>query len=114
MIVSTKKLNNNSNKNLFEVTAMASEDDDLHEYNSPIREIKSELMNIKEMIYLLGHGGSISESIIMNTGALTVYTKLIRSGIHDMYARMFLETAGALNSCSRDIQEIKEKQLKRY
>ena len=109
MIVSTKKLNNGSNKNLFEVTAMASEDDDLHEYNSPIREIKSELMNIKEMIYLLGHGGSISESIIMNAGALTIYTKLIRSGIHDIYARKFLETAGALNSYSGDTREIRER-----
>lgn len=109
MIISTKKMNNGNNKNLFEVTATASKDDNLPEYHSPIKEIKSELMNIKEMIYFLGHGGSISESIITKPGALNVYTKLIRSGIHDAHARAFLETAGVLNSHLGNIQEIKEK-----
>ena len=109
MIVSTKKLNNDVNKNVFEVTAVSAEDNGLNEYTGSIGDVKSELMSIKEMIYLMGHGGSISESLIMNPGALNMYTKLIRNGINDNFARMFLEKAGVLNAASGDIQEIREK-----
>jgi len=109
MIVSTKKLNNGVNKDVFEVTAVSAEDNGLNEYSGSIGDVKSELMSIKEMIYLMGHGGSISESLIMNPGALNMYTKLIRNGINDNFARMFLERAGVLNTASRDIQEIREK-----
>ena len=109
MIVSTKKLNNGINKDVFEVTAVSAEDNGFSEYSGSIGDVKSELMSIKEMIYLMGHGGSISESLIMNPGALNMYTKLIRNGINDTFARMFLERAGVLNAASRDIQEIREK-----
>ena len=109
MIVSTKKLNNGVNKDVFEVTAVSAEDSGLNEYSGSIGDVKSELMSIKEMIYLMGHGGTISESLIMNPGALNMYTKLIRHGINDNFARIFLEKAGVLNAASRDIQEIREK-----
>lgn len=57
--------------------------------------LESELMNIKEMIFLLSRSGTLAEGFKLNPGALEVYGRLIRSGIADSYAQLFLEKAGA-------------------
>lgn len=58
--------------------------------------LKSELMSIKEMILLLNGSGRLEEGFRLNPGAIEVYGGLIRSGIAQPYAQLFLEKGGAL------------------
>ncbi len=57
--------------------------------------LKSELMSIKEMIFLLSRSGKLEERFMLNPGAIEVYGRLIRSGIAEPYAQVFLEKGGA-------------------
>ncbi|MCK4727341.1 MAG: protein FlhF [Desulfobacterales bacterium] len=70
---------------------------------------ESELMNIKEMIFLLSRSGTLAEGFRLNPGAIEVYGRLIRSGIADSYAQLFLEKAGAFKENgkgpSKDLDE---------
>jgi len=113
MIISTKKLSGNSGNNLFEVAAVPAGDDISDRASIPFGDVKSELMSIKEMIYLLNHSGGIIERLMMNTPLLNFYVKLIRSGVSDYYARGFFERAGALGEHNTDhMDNIKEKIIK--
>jgi len=113
MIISTKKLRERDGYNGFEVAAMQARDDISDTSSSPYMEVKSELMSIKEMIYLLNHSGGITEALMMNPGTMNLYAKLIRNGVDDHYARMFLERAGVIKGdSSYDTSSIKKKTIK--
>ncbi|MCD6266356.1 MAG: protein FlhF [Deltaproteobacteria bacterium] len=113
MIISTKKLRERDGYNGFEVAAMQARDDISDTSSSPYMEVKSELMSIKEMIYLLNHSGGITEALMMNPGTMNLYAKLIRNGVDDHYARMFLERAGVIKGdSSYDTNSIKKKTIK--
>jgi flagellar biosynthesis protein FlhF len=98
MIISTQKLKGDGeNQNhVFEVAAVPPGKGLSKNNANPFREVKSELMSIKEMIYLLNHSSSIVEKLMMNPATLSLYARLIRNGVNDHYARIFLERAGAL------------------
>ncbi|MBW1856845.1 MAG: protein FlhF [Deltaproteobacteria bacterium] len=113
MIISTKKLGERDGYNGFEVVAMQAKDDISNTSSNPYMEVKSELMSIKEMIYLLNHSGGITETLMMNPVIMNLYAKLIRNGVDDHYAKMFLERAGAIRGVSSyDTNSIKKKTIK--
>jgi flagellar biosynthesis protein FlhF len=57
--------------------------------------VMSELMSIKEMVFLLSRSGRLEEGFRLNPGAIHVFGRLIRSGIAEPYAQLFLEKGGA-------------------
>ena len=63
MILSTKKLGKKGENSLFEIAAVPAGDHSSHTNLSPLREVKSELMSIREMIYLLNNSGGTFERI---------------------------------------------------
>ena len=113
MIISTKQLRERDGYNGFEVAATLPRDDISNTPSSPYMEVKSELMSIKEMIYLLNHSGVAGETLMMNPVILNLYAKLIRNGVDDHYAKTFLERAGAVKgNSSYDTNSVKEKTIK--
>ncbi len=100
MIISTRKVKGVGENNLFEITAVPEGDDVSNENSNSFGEVKSELMSIKEMIYLLNHSSGILEKLVMNPAILNLYAKLIRSGVKDQYVRLFIERSGAFNGNS--------------
>ena len=113
MIISTKQLRKRDGYDGFEVAAMLPRDDFSSTPSSPYMEVKSELMSIKEMIYLLNHSGVVGETLMMNPDILNLYAKLIRNGINELYAKTFLERAGVIKGdSSYDTNNIKEKAFK--
>ena len=110
MIISTKKLNGKGKEKLFDGSAVTTDNETMDMGATHYGELRSELMSIKEMIYLLNQSGSIIENFVTKPSIINLYAKLIRSGVHDQYARMFFEKAGALNEIhSREINGIKTK-----
>ena len=113
MILSTKKVRKTGESGLFEVTAVPAGDDMSTTNGSALKEVKSELMSIKEMIYFLNHSGGALEKMILNPGLLNLYAKLVRSGVHDHYAKLFLEKAGAFSETSpRNGDNIRERTIR--
>lgn len=96
MIISTKKIGGKPGNSLVEVAAVPAGDNVSPQGRSSFGEVKSELMSIKEMICLLNHSGAIIERLLMSPALLSLYAKLINSGVRDQYAKLFLERAGAL------------------
>lgn len=113
MILSTKKVRKTGESGLFEVTAVPGGDDMSTTNGSALKEVKSELMSIKEMIYFLNHSGGALEKMILNPGLLNLYAKLVRSGVHDHYAKLFLERAGAFSETApRNGDNIRERTIR--
>ena len=113
MILSTKKLGEKGENSLFEIAAVPAGDHSSHSNLSPLREVKSELMSIREMIYLLNNSGGTFERIILNPALTNLYAQLIRSGVKDHYAKLFLEKAGALDGVSAaPVKDIRERAIK--
>jgi len=106
MILSTRKLRGQSRDNGFEIAAVQPGDDISNTNSNPLGEVKAELMSIKEMIYLLNHSGGIIEKLLMNPAILNLYARLIRNGVNDHYARIFLQRAGALKEQPADHVDI--------
>ena len=79
MIISTKKLTDGHNGNLFEITAAPAGCDVSDAKKNTIGEVKSELMNIKQMIYLLNHSGGALEKWITNPAILNLYANSKRT-----------------------------------
>jgi len=111
MIIATKKLTGGDKGNLFEIAAAPAGCDTSDTKMSPIGEVKSELMNIKQMICLLNHSGGALEKWITNPAILHLYAKLIKNGVKDHYARFFIERAGAFNGQIDSANTIKKKAL---
>jgi flagellar biosynthesis protein FlhF len=113
MIISTKKIKGNGKDGLVEITAMPPEDDISSEYSDLFGEVKSELMGIKEMLYLVNHCGGFSEKLLLTPGILNIYARMIKNGINDYYARLFLERTGVFNGHFDDgVNNVKEKVFK--
>jgi len=113
MIISTKKIEGSGKHNLFEITAIPPEDDISSEHSVLFGEVKSELMSIKEMLYLVNHCGGFSEKLLLTPGILNIYARLIKNGVNDYYARLFLERTGVFNGHFDDgVNSVKEKVFK--
>jgi flagellar biosynthesis protein FlhF len=113
MIISTKKIMGNGKDGLFEIAAIPPKDDISSEYSDLFGEVKSELMSIKEMLYLVNHCGGYSEKLLLTPGILNLYARMIKNGVNDYYARLFLEGSGAFNGHSDDgMNNFKEKVFK--
>jgi len=113
MIISTKKLGGNGTGPQFEIAAVPSDSGDLAQSPGFLAEVKSELMSIKEMIYVLNHTGGALEKLIWNPSLLNIYARLIRSGVRRDYAMSFLEKSGVLSDESTDPKvEIVKRTLK--
>ena len=113
MIISTKKLRGSGKDNGFEIEAVQEGNYTADENSNLMGDVKSELMSIKEMIYLLNHSGSVIEKLMMDPGILNLYAKLIRNGVNDHYVKMFMEKAGALNEHSPDsLNDMRRKIIK--
>lgn len=97
MIVSTRKLKGSGENHVFEVEAVPAGNGNSSEHAAPLQEVKSELMSIKEMIFLLNHSDGIIEKLMMNPAALKIHAKLVWNGVSARYSKIFLERAGALN-----------------
>ena len=110
MIISTKKINGENGNNLFEVSAVTADAEMIDHRTTPLGELKSELMSIKEMIYLLNHSGSVMEKLVTKPSIINLYAKLIRNGVQDQYARIFFEKVGAFEATpSEQINGLKTK-----
>jgi flagellar biosynthesis protein FlhF len=105
IILSTKRLNGERNGYRFEIAALPAETSHTSDQYS---ELKSDLMNIKEMICLQNSPGGIAERLIMNPPVLSMYAKLIQNGVSDHCARVFLDNAGVFGS---DIPREKQKHI---
>jgi len=113
MIISTKRLRERGKNDGFEIAAVPGGDDSSNKNSTPLGEVKSELMSIKEMIYLLNQSGGILEKLMMNPAILNLYAKLIRNGVNDHYVRIILERAGALKEYPPNhTDNIREKTIK--
>jgi len=95
IILATKKLNDGKSGQCFEIAALPEKSSQtLDSYH----ELKSDLVRIKDMIYLLNTSGGIAERLIMNPAVLNIYTRLLKSGVSDHCAKLFLNSAGVLNT----------------
>jgi flagellar biosynthesis protein FlhF len=98
MILSSRKLNEGTNSQTFEIAAIASNDDTHISSSGKYEDVKTELMNIKEMIYILNNSEGITDKLITKPEALSIYAKLLKNGINENYSKMFLAKAGAFNN----------------
>jgi flagellar biosynthesis protein FlhF len=113
MIVSTQRLKGNNEKEVFEVAVVPSAERTSSKDVNHFREVKSELMSIKEMISLLNHSGGLIERLMMSPDALNLYARLIRNGVREDYARIFLERAGAFREdVLNHIDQLKERTIR--
>jgi len=126
LILSTKKIDDPStNKNIFEITAipgppldglikeqneLQTTDDSTLEY---LKTLRSELMNIKEMMFMLSQSSSLMDGFCSTPGAINIYGKLVKSGISEKHAKKFLEKGGIFNENGKlTIKEIRTRVLK--
>lgn len=113
MILSTKKLKEEGRQTFFEITAVPAGRKAPPKGSTPLPHGESGLLSIREMTYLLDHSGAGMERLAMNLQVLNLYGNLIRSGIHDLHARLFLERAGVFHEDTVDGQAmIKEKVIR--
>ena len=97
MILSTKKISNVGENDIFEITALTGATNISDESPNMLGEVKQELMSIKEMLYLLNNSDVFIEKLITYPGVLSLYTKMIKNGVNDRYIRLFFEKTGAFN-----------------
>ena len=75
MILSTRKLEGSVDGNRFEITAALSRKNSSGEAYT---EFKSDLMSIKEMIYLMNQSGKMPETVMMNPSLLEIYARMVK------------------------------------
>lgn len=100
MILSSKKLNGKESGHIFEIAAVESYAETMDEIPESYDVVRSELMSIKEMLYLLNHSEGMVEKSMLKPEILTLYAKMLRNGINDHYAKRFLEEGGAFKNYS--------------
>lgn len=100
MILSSRKLNSKGNDYIIEIAAVASSADTLDQPSDPYDGLRSDLMSIKEMIYILNHSEGMTGNTIFEPGTMSLYAKMLRNGINGHYAKAFLEQGGAFNDYS--------------
>jgi flagellar biosynthesis protein FlhF len=97
MILTTNKISDLRGGHVFEITAANGDGpNDVADRNS-LRQVKSELMSIKEMIFLANNANGAFEQLLDRPAVLSLYARLIKSGLADRYSRQFLARAGAFN-----------------
>jgi len=108
LILSTDKKHRRTNTNdgyeeYFEITAMPGNDQENDALEIPtdtnlsadaIKTLKSELMSIKEMMFILDRSRMLTDAFRLVPGAINIFGRLIRSGINEYYARRFMEKSG--------------------
>jgi flagellar biosynthesis protein FlhF len=109
MILSTKKITKNDGGDIFEIAALGGTNDFVEENPDALKDVKQELMSIKEMLYLLNNSGGFLEKLIVYPGLLALYSKLINNGVDARYIRCFFERAGAFNGQFGDHKNIVKK-----
>lgn len=97
MILSTQKMSNVGENDVFEITALTGATNISDESPKMLGEVKQELMSIKEMLYLLNNSDVFIEKMITFPGVLNLYTKMIKNGVNDRYVRQLFERTGAFN-----------------
>lgn len=98
MILSTRK--HPTREGLFEITALPCVQEEPPSGREPLRELKSELMSLREMILLLNHSGGLVERLGTHPGLLSLYAVLIRNGVNADAARTLLEKGDSLGDGS--------------
>ena len=113
MIISTRKIDENDYGTGFEVTAAPPGEDLMDMSSSSLKEMKSELFSIKEMIRLLDHSGGMTEKLAMNPDIFSLYAKLIKNGVSSAYARIFFEKTGAFSEIqAKDFRKVRGETIK--
>ena len=113
MILSTQKLSKTGENDIFEITALTGSKNISDGNPNMLGEVKQELMSIKEMLYLLNNSDVFIEKLITYPGSLSLYTKMMKNGVTDRYARLFFERTGAFNGHPvNDIKSVKNRALK--
>jgi flagellar biosynthesis protein FlhF len=74
--------------------------------------IKSELISIKEMLYLLNKSGSIWERVKMNPEVIKLYGMLVKKGIDESFVQEFLEKSGVFKSRCNTLDNLRQKTFK--
>ena len=113
MILSTQKISKVGEDDAFEITALTGANSISDESPDMLGEVKQELMSIKEMLYLLNHSDVFIEKLITYPGVLSLYTKMIKNGVNDRYARLIFERTRAFNGHPvNDMKSVKDRALK--
>ena len=102
MILSTRKIETENNGDRFEITAVSG---GASKNRNSYAELKSDLMSIKEMIAIQDHSGGTIRNLLLNPATLNMYAKLIRNGVNDHHARLFLERGGGFRKDSADADD---------
>lgn len=105
LILSTRKLAGDTSaaRELFEVSAVSvgNKSGDLMRQETPSRKsfeaMQADLASIKEILRFAGEAGGPVRRIIESPDALNLYMKLVRGGISESNARVFLTMGGALD-----------------
>jgi flagellar biosynthesis protein FlhF len=112
MILSTQKISKFGEGDVFEITAMTGANNTSDKSPNMFGEVKQELMSIKEMLYLLNNSDVLIEKLITYPGILSLYTKMIKNGVNDRYARLFFERTDAFNGHPvSNIKSVKDRVL---
>lgn len=113
MILSTKKVSQMGEDDVFEITAMHGVKNISDKSQDMLGDVRQELMSIKEMLYLLNNSDVFIEKLITYPGILNLYTKMMKNGVNDRYVRLFFERTGVFNGhIDNDAERIKNRVLK--
>jgi flagellar biosynthesis protein FlhF len=102
MIISTSKVEAPGKNNIFEITAALAEPNRSDENINRSKDVRSQLMRIKEMIVLLNHSNGVLEKLIASPDILNLYGKMIRCGVNDQNARILFGRTGLFNGNAND------------
>jgi flagellar biosynthesis protein FlhF len=124
LIISTEKKHRLTEDNryveFFEISAMPgakkeSEETDIEQdvSDNAMQTLKSELMSIKEMMFILDRSGLLQDAFRSVPTAISLYGRLLRCGINEHHVRKFLENSEIFQDKENtDAKEIRKKVLK--
>jgi flagellar biosynthesis protein FlhF len=124
LILSTEKKHRFTDDNryveYFEITAMPNSDKDSidsdmdnDQSSDSIKTLKSELMSIKEMMFILDRSGMLSDAFRSVPAAINLFGRLVRCGINEYHVRKFMENSKIfLKETTSDAKEIRKSVLK--
>ncbi|ETR67556.1 MAG: flagellar biosynthesis protein FlhF, partial [Candidatus Magnetoglobus multicellularis str. Araruama] len=123
LILSTEKhrmTDDNRYVEYFEITAMPNSDQDIDDNDTDnelsadaIKTLKSELMSMKEMMFILDRSGMLSDAFRSVPAAINLFGRLVRCGINEYHVRKFMENSEIFqNEPVTDAKEIRKRVLK--
>jgi flagellar biosynthesis protein FlhF len=122
LILSTRKLEQvkSGMGRLFEIWAVAGgerrEDStkDVQKDSAALDTVMSDLASIKEMLFMLSRPSVSIKGLAENPDALELYVKMIRGGISESNAHIFLRKGGVLeNQAKTDFERLSKRVLKK-